>query len=126
MDVSEQLLYQLKEQPKNAAELLTAVPDLADHPHGLEVVRLLLRLDPRVQPLPDGRYTLTPTATTPADRIRSEAQTFLNQIPTPGALFTSVVDHVAQQTHYPAEQVRAVLVQQFTVRHNMLFKPRQK
>ncbi|MBK8988193.1 MAG: hypothetical protein IPM39_19360 [Chloroflexi bacterium] len=126
MDVSEQLLYQLKEQPKNANELLTAVPDFADHPHGLEVVRLLLRLDPRVQPLDDGRYTLTLAETTPADRIHSEAQSFLDQIPTPGALITSVVDHVAQQTHYPAEQVRAVLVQQFTVRHNMLFKPRQK
>jgi hypothetical protein len=37
-----------------------------------------------------------------------------------------VVDHVARQTHYPAEQVRAVLAQQFTVRNNMLFKPRQK
>jgi hypothetical protein len=76
MDLSKQLLYLLRQQPKNVVELLADVPDLIENPHGLEIVRLLLRLDPRVQPLPDGRYTLTLAETTPADRIVVKPKAF--------------------------------------------------
>jgi hypothetical protein len=112
--ITDHILYQLANgDMQTLPELLTAVPELAAEPNGVEVLRLLLRLDRRVRLLPDGRWTLTAAAPTPETRIVTSAQTFLDRIPTGGAMLSSLVDHVVKETNYDPARVRAVIMNRF-------------
>ncbi len=122
MDVNDKIANQLQKGAKTADELLAVLPELAHSPQGADVLRLLLRLDKNVRLLDNGRYTLTPSAQTPADRIVSEAQAFMAPIPGSGATLNSVIDHVVKQTGYAPEQVRAVLIQRFMTRGDLIAK----
>ena len=125
MDIGDQIAYQLQKGPKTVDELLAALPELTQTAYGIEILRLLLRLDKSVRLLDNGRYILKQSAQAPADRIVSEAQAFMALIPGSGATLNSVIDHVVKQTSYPPDQVRAVLVQRFVTHGNLIAKKRK-
>lgn len=99
--------------PLESSQLLTALPEVAAEPHGADVLHLLLRLDRRLRPLSDGRWTLAITAQTPEQRVVASAQVYLNSIPGGGALVKSVVTRVTDQTGYDQATVRSIILRRF-------------
>jgi len=95
------------------SQLLSTLPELAADLDGAEVLRLLLRLDRRVRPLPENRWTLVSTVQTPEQRIVAAALVYLGNIPGGGALVASVVNHVAGETGYDEPTVRSIILHRF-------------
>jgi hypothetical protein len=94
-------------------EIVSDLPELAASPDGIEIARLLLRLDRRVQPMSGGRWALTTTAQSPERRIMASASTYLDGIPGSGALVASVVSHVASETNYDESVIRSTVLRLF-------------
>jgi len=112
--ISDRILHQLANgEMQTLPELLATIPELAAEPNGGEVLRLLLRVDRRVRPLPDGRWTLAAAAQTPELRIVTSAQAYFNRMPGSGAMLNTVVDHVVRETNYNPARVRAVITNRF-------------
>jgi hypothetical protein len=116
MTIYDCVLHQLAAgEVRTLSQLLAELPELAADPHGADVLRLLLRLNRRLRPLSDGRWTLT-APQTPEQRIVASAQAYLNQIPAGGALFDSVVTHVVDETGYDQAAVRGTILRRFVSR----------
>jgi methyl coenzyme M reductase beta subunit len=114
MTIINRVLHQLASgEAKTVSQLLTTLPELTAEPRGAEVLRLLLRLDRRVRPLDSGRWTLAAAVQTPEDRIVASAQAYLNSIPGGGALVSSVVAHIVDETDYDQHMVRSVILRRF-------------
>jgi hypothetical protein len=114
MTIYDRVLHQLAAgEVHTLSQLLTKLPELAAEPHGADVLHLLLRLDRRLRPLSDGRWTLATAPQTREQRVVASAQAYLNQIPAGGALFDSVVAHVVGETGYDQATVRATILRHF-------------
>ena len=117
MTIYDRVLHQLAAgEVRTLSQLLAALPELAADPHGADVLRLLLRLDRRLRPLDDGRWTLATAPQTPEQRIVASAQAYLNQIPAGGALLDSVVTYVVGETNYDQATVSGTILRRFVSR----------
>jgi hypothetical protein len=114
MTIYDGILHQLNEgEAQTLAQILASLPELAAEPHGPDVLRLLLRLDRRLRPLDDGRWTLATTPQTPEQRIVASAKAYLDSLPGGGALLDSVVTRVVSETNYALDTVRSVVLRYF-------------
>ncbi len=114
MTIYHSILNQLDEgEAQTLVQILASLPDLADDPHGADVLRLLLRLDRRLRPLDDGRWTLVATRQTPDQRIVASAKAYLDSLPGGGALLDSVLTRVVSETNYALDTVRSVVLRYF-------------
>ena len=117
MTIYDRVLHQLAAgEVRTLSQLLAELPELAADPHGADVLRLLLRLDRRLRPLGDGRWTLATAPQTPEQRIVASAQAYLNQIPAGGALLDSVVTYVVGETNYDQATVSGTILRRFVSR----------
>jgi hypothetical protein len=114
MTIIHRVLHQLANgEAKSLDQLLTTLPELAVEPNGVEVLRLLLRLDRRVRPLDGGRWALAAAPQTPEGRILASAQAYLSSMPGGGALLNSVVGRVVAETDYDPAMVRSIISRRF-------------
>ncbi len=117
MTIYHSILNQLDEgEAKTLPQILALLPDLADDPHGTDVLRLLLRLDRRLRPLDDGRWTLVATLQTPDQRIVASAKAYLDSLPSSGALLDTVVARVVDETSYDQATVRSTVQRHFVTK----------
>jgi hypothetical protein len=114
MHIVDHALQQLSQTSSLTLEqMLENMPELAATLYDRDVLRLLLRLDRRLQVSSDGKWSLVLTALTPERRIIASAQAFLTKIPGGGARLSSVVEHVAADTHFDRDLIRSVISQHF-------------
>lgn len=117
MTIYDSILHKLDEgEIQTSTQILASLPELADNPHGADVLRLLLRLDRRLRPLDDGHWTLAFTPQTPDQRIVASAKTYLDSLPGSGALLNSVVTHVIGETSYDQATVRLTVQRHFVTK----------
>ncbi|MDD5367602.1 MAG: hypothetical protein PHQ40_00835 [Anaerolineaceae bacterium] len=100
-------------QARSLGELLPHLPTLAALPQGEDVLRLLLRLHPCAQHLPDGRWTIAAAERSPEERIISAAQSYFQASSQPGVLIGALTQAVAQETGFAQDFIRTTLVAQF-------------
>lgn len=117
MTIYDGILHQLDEgEAQTLTQILASLPELADDPHGADVLRLLLRLDRRLRPLGDGRWTLAFTPQTPDQRIVASAKAYLDSLPSSGALLDTVVTRVVGETSYDQATVRSTVQRHFVTK----------
>lgn len=97
-------------------QMLAQSPELSHAQHGRAVLRLLLRLEPRIYATEEGKWALVAAERTPDRRIVEQAQHFLASIPNGAALHTQVVEHVAAATAYDSVIVSSVIQRRFIIR----------
>lgn len=99
--------------PKTLEEIMRENPELWEESFGADTLLLLLRLDPRLRLLADGRWSIAMKEQTSRQRIMTATQDYLQQIPGNGARIKAVVDHVTADTGYDEALVRSVIVECF-------------
>ena len=114
MTIYDSILHRLAAgEAQTLTQFLASLPELAADPHGSDALRLLLRLDRRLRPLGDGRWTLATAPQTPEQRIVVSAKAYLDSLPSSGALLDSVVTHVVGETNYDQTTVRSTILRHF-------------
>jgi hypothetical protein len=110
MTIYDSILHRLAAgEAQTLTQFLASLPELAADPHGSDALRLLLRLDRRLRPLGDGRWTLATAPQAPEQRIVASTKAYLDSLPSSGALLDSVVTHVVGETNYDQAIVRSII-----------------
>ncbi|HBY97767.1 MAG TPA: hypothetical protein DEP84_28135 [Chloroflexi bacterium] len=114
MSVTEDILRILSVgQARSTSDILARLPALASLAEGEDVLRLLLRLNRRVSPLPDDRWVLAASDQTPEQRIVAATLAYFRSQGRPGEHIGSLAKAMAAETGYPEVQVRSVILARF-------------
>ena len=107
--------------PLTSAQLLSRLPEVAANQQGIEVLRLLLRLDRRVYITEDGKWALVETERTPEQRIVAATKHFLNSAPGGVGMLNTVVAHIANITAYDTMLVSSIVQRHFRIQGKIVF-----
>lgn len=103
-------------QARSTSDILVRLPTVSSLPEGEAVLRLLLRLNRDLKPLPNDRWVLSSAEPMPERRIVAETQAYFLKHKRQGDLIERLTKHVAADTGYSEAQVRATILGRF--RHN--------
>ena len=114
MLIVEQALERLSRQaPQTTAQLAAQIPEIAGQEHGVESLRLLLRLYRGVEPIDGDRWLPAAQAGGAETQIVSSVQGYFTDTGKRGEMIGSLVDHVCQATGHPADRARQVILTRF-------------
>jgi len=114
MLIVEQVLKSLStDAPRTTTQLAAQIPELAGQDHGVEALRLLLRLYRRVEPLNGDRWVPTAQARGAEAQIVAAVQAYFADTSKRGEMIGTLTDHVCQVTGHPHDRVRRVILARF-------------
>lgn len=98
-------------QVMTASELATHFPDLAGQTNGVEIIRLLLRLDRRFREH-ERRWLLREGVSDPSQQIRDAVRTYF-QTHRFGELLKHLIPYIVAQTGQPPFEIEKVIQQTY-------------
>lgn len=114
MLIVEQALERLSRQaPQTTGQLAAQIPEIAGQEHGVESLRLLLRLYRGVEPIDDDRWLPAAQAGGAEAQIVSAVQSYFTSTGKRGEMIGALVDHVHQVTGHPVDRARQAILARF-------------
>jgi hypothetical protein len=117
MLIVEQVLKVLKDNaPQTTSQLVARIPELVGQENGTEILRLLLRLDRRVESIDTDRWIMTAQAQDVEDQIVEAILAYFVSTGKRGEMIGVLVDNVRQASGHPPDRVHQIVLARF--QHN--------